>query len=286
MPDRYWSRILAIGLGPLLIGAVALWLYADEQRQQRAETAHHDRDKAYSEAQESCGSISGALDQLYCVLDEAETTEEEKRNEYDLKAQQDMALFALAMAIFTFISLGIGLAGVYYVARSLNLTRQLFLEERRPWLEESLTTEGMQIFHLENSFGFVAKMIFRNVGQMPAVNIHFHRLPYTYDWPADEALLKERIAAIKENSSTPGRAILPGGQATFPIDFQLDDIGTIYQGRTAYVAGFVEYTYAGSSRIHVTPFAWSIGGGLKEMSNRGSFYLSSIERAPLNVPPE
>lgn len=260
MPDRYWSRILAIGLGALLIGAVTLWLYSDEQRQQRAETAHHDRDKAYSEAYEACGSISGALDQLYCVLDEAETTKEEKRDEYDLKAQQDMALFAYSVAIFTFASLLVGGAGVYFVARSLNLTRELFYADKRPWLDARVLLDPMSIRREKSGYflQFAIKAV--NSGQIPATDVvcvyFFYEDPL--EGEAEATFMRQyeddlsgrvrrnnNIGSVHPNSTghCPGGLILGGKN----VD------GAHGEG---YIGGWITYRFTGSRAIHGTPFFW------------------------------
>lgn len=123
MSDIYWRRVLAIGLIAIAAGAVIAWLYYAHQQQQYGEATDQNSAQAYSEAEDACASVSGFFNKLHCILDETEAAKETKRNEADLKAQQDMALFALITAIGAVISLGIGGAGVYYVAKTLDATR-------------------------------------------------------------------------------------------------------------------------------------------------------------------
>src|SRR5687767_2694346 len=103
MPSRYWLRVLAfgaVGLAALAAIGWGFWHFSEyrkEQANQRQEAATNYTERANQEAYYPCSDVPRRVDRLDCFFREVQTSPDDKKAEYDLKAQQDMAAWALAL---------------------------------------------------------------------------------------------------------------------------------------------------------------------------------------------
>ena len=225
----------------------------------------------------------------------------DRAEEFDLLAQERMAHWTGYIAGFTgigLILLGLTFSEAYAATSAAkkaadassaanDTTRELFVEEKRPWLECHFVQTSDGVLYAFNDFSLLGKLKFKNIGHTPAKNIHCHTLELVDR--IDESVerdLKAMIEKAKASEAKVGQSALPNGSAAFPTELTLKDIGNVYQGRITHLVGFVEYMYAGSVKKHITPFAWTFGGGLNDMNDPNSFYRSTFEQTPINVEPD
>lgn len=133
MPVRDWVRYGA--LAALILAVVAsagtLWVYRQGQTEQRQEAASYSSEIADQQSYDPCARLSGFVDGLNCVFREVKGSRENQRAEYDLKAQQDMAAWALALLIVSALGLMVTTVGVVYVAMTFRETRRMVEEASR-----------------------------------------------------------------------------------------------------------------------------------------------------------
>lgn len=79
------------------------------------------------EIAERCAGLTGILAQKECMAQAIRTAREQQRAEEDLDAQQEMAEWTKWMLVITLIMAAITLFGVYFVWRTVNLTRDTLI---------------------------------------------------------------------------------------------------------------------------------------------------------------
>ncbi len=123
-----WLRYGAIGAVILLFIGGAFWwaldAYQQNQAQQREQVAPRAADPSQQEAREACHDVTDLAAHTKCIAEKQKTQREEWRAQYDLQAQQQMALWAYALFASGIIGLVITGAGVVYVALTLRATRE------------------------------------------------------------------------------------------------------------------------------------------------------------------
>lgn len=141
----------------------------------------------------------------------APTADDERRERDDLKAQQDMATWALWMVILTSAQAIVALASIFVVVRSLrqnseaiaraaeanSIAQAHHISERRPWLEVTgASLVGYQL--TDHGLKFDLKINMRNVGSSPARNLFVDLavMPAPTSFPVKRAeALRDRILA-------------------------------------------------------------------------------------------
>ncbi len=124
-----WVGAVLLGL-IVWVGGDASWRYFSAYQQNQADeriSVSSDNSSTGQHGGNSCGTImddSGFFDWLVCFGEEVTAPSEVKQGQYDLKAQQDMASWALGMLITTVWLTFITLLGVLFVWRTLIATRQ------------------------------------------------------------------------------------------------------------------------------------------------------------------
>jgi hypothetical protein len=123
MPRRDWVRYgaLVAALFVIVFGALGwmLWEYKQAQTRQRQAAAAYDPKSTDDRASDACGQSVGIADYLNCILREVKPQREDKRSEYDLQAQQDMAAWALGMLVVSFLGLIATILGAVLLTLSL-----------------------------------------------------------------------------------------------------------------------------------------------------------------------
>lgn len=130
------------------------------------------------EFKKSCDNII-VLDELrHCFERVIGADWDTQRAQEDLKAQKDVARYALWMFDATvsvgILSLIVGLFGIYFVWRSLNETREIFTKENRAWVKIP-TPEIIGKFSFKHigAQGTIAINV-KNVGKSPAFNVYIY----------------------------------------------------------------------------------------------------------------
>jgi hypothetical protein len=127
MHRRDWVLVSATAVLIFAVCASLVWwgrVYHGEQTQQRQHTAPHAADAAQQEAREACRAKSGHVHYFSCIAEQQRTQRDEQRAQYDLEAQQDMALWAFGLFVSGILGLIATAAGVFLVWRTLFHTKR------------------------------------------------------------------------------------------------------------------------------------------------------------------
>lgn len=181
----------------VFVGWVISLLYEDQQSDDHAQASGTDYEKAVS----LCTRLGNGTADTACIVERLDAQQEQKRNQYDLNAQQDMARWALLMLFVTGV-------GVVYVAQTLNVTNATLdeaqkatsaavdaaqtarrqLENERAWLLNPKFIEPRPLANAlifgERSDGFCLACSCVNFGRSPAIDITYRAQQILL--PADE----------------------------------------------------------------------------------------------------
>jgi hypothetical protein len=132
------SRLYVFAIGVITLGlfifSVGIVLEYKQGHANERNSAAQYYANATKEGINSCGAImdkSGVFDWLTCLADKISADGGEKQAEYDLKAQQDMAVWAFGMLIVTVWLAVITFLGVVFVWRTLIATQFMAGETTR-----------------------------------------------------------------------------------------------------------------------------------------------------------
>lgn len=185
------------------LGTVAL-----VQHNQAYLNAQHEQAAARRESGgEHCWSV-GPFGPL-CIKDEEATASESERAEDDLKAQKDMANWAVWIAVFTALQIGVGLLGVGLVYNTLRATRKANRIARRSaerQLRAYIDVRPGGITTADNLGDAIGFVTIKNVGQIPATEVR------TLVNVATGA--KGRISFDQEDAIHPIGSLQPGAAIT------------------------------------------------------------------------
>lgn len=112
----FWLIIFSIGFVGL-----GLWLL---RRDSQADQQRYESNNAKTLAIELCRDLSDATSRVQCVTDSLSAFQQQTYAHEDVKAQQDMAIYSLLMLI-------VSAAGVVFVARTLDATREALGEAEK-----------------------------------------------------------------------------------------------------------------------------------------------------------
>ncbi|MGC1502870.1 MAG: hypothetical protein WA782_01895 [Sulfitobacter sp.] len=131
-----WIIAATLGLAVVFSGFWYSWglfsAYQENHSDERASAAQYYSD-ATQHGPDACRTVmdeEGLIDWLTCLADNIGADGGVKQSEYDLKAQQDMAAWAFGMLIVTVWLALITLFGVFFVWRTLKVTRDMARDTR------------------------------------------------------------------------------------------------------------------------------------------------------------
>jgi len=218
MPDsdrgRLFTAVTAFFVATVVVlTGLAIWDGAASYTQRRLEAEHYAAEYA-AESQErieQCVSLANSADIAECISQVVGATREHQRGERDLAAQRDMAKWAGWLLIASGAGVWITLAGVIYVALTLQATRAAVAAANRTADEAKRIGEAQIRAYLSPSIEkftlqgdgqniFKFRMGLKNSGQSPALRVT-HRtmcgiretpLPQDHDfaqeiWPEENA---------------------------------------------------------------------------------------------------
>ncbi|MGX0875958.1 hypothetical protein ACSSV4_000630 [Roseovarius sp. MBR-154] len=129
--------------------------------------------------------VRGSFDAaIQCIEEEIAADQEEKSSYKDLKAQQDMSIWALSMAIASFLALLLTAVGIFFVWRTVSLTRETLTAtqrmaidarkigdmENRAWLACELKIPN-GLLAARDSLPFGMELQITNIGRSLAVDV-------------------------------------------------------------------------------------------------------------------
>lgn len=171
MLKRHWIAATTAGLALLIAfsvgGYILGWGLGVDAGEYQANTDTYTKHAA-DEIESACTS-GDALADTECIVRVIEATNEHKRAERDLIAQRNMARWALLMLIATVAMAVITGGGVYYVWRTLKVTREIGEAQVRAYLsvKDARVTPNVDGPRVMWNF----KVSLKNAGQSPARKI-------------------------------------------------------------------------------------------------------------------
>lgn len=193
----------------------------------------------------------------------------EQRDDADLQAQQDMALWAWWMLVVSAASSGIGAAGLFFLWQSLKQTREAITLntrsqehaeeqarlEMRPWLEiHDIRLDEIITVNDDNQFSAKGTFTIRNIGKLPALNVNHAQAISSHTDHSIRQLVRDLVAASPAGhfDIPPGGEVharlLANGDATggdAKFDFALLRMGLSYRDRydreeySSYAFGYI-----------------------------------------------
>jgi len=160
------SRIGVYIIATFAVCAVALSLNAYRHANQREKAAHIDTEHAFT----LCRTGDEGVVDMACVPNALQAKQDQQYADADLKAQQEMADWALLMMIVTG-------AGVVFIAQTLDATREavdVTREIGEGQIRAYLTAKGGQVTVFQDKPEFTFTISFFNTGNSPAREIDFY----------------------------------------------------------------------------------------------------------------
>jgi len=225
----------------------AMWLSAEHGARSEYNASRH-AESIQNRIDSSCSGLNGsALSE--CVREAVEATREYQRAEEDLKAQKDMALWALGMLVATgvlgFITLVVSIVGVWFVIRTFEQTRRqanIAEDSAQKQLRAYIVVDSSSLSIKERIgpglYHAVFSIKFKNAGQTPA-----YRYRTQIAWQA----IKSGDFPMKIEQSMKGKTetiVGPGVSTSSAGSYDLEqiDIDRLNGGEyTFHVFGRVQY---------------------------------------------
>lgn len=289
MFKRDWLPYAAIGgvtVVIVMIAALNSWRFLTDykfEHEQQRQDAPADENKDTSEKRQSTCIDVAKRTTFPCVTYSPDSKSGDKYTEYDLRAQQEMAEWAFAMAAISFLGVVITTAATIYVALTFHQTQALVGEAQkttaateraleiseRPWLsvEPVLTT---LVPKFVSGFSYLEySLVMKNAGSSPAVNIEVWPLVCYSDNRALDSLDK-LISDFLYDAEEPdcagsAKPVFPSEEATAKrwIDLHqsgfnsiVKDSGTSPNGFT--VVGLVVYGSVFGTKRYTSPYMLDI----------------------------
>lgn len=294
--------------GLILAALIAVGVYTSLQYQlkqtyQRQNVTPTKPYTARDQQNDRCASIDALDKYLNCLAKNARAEREENRAQYDLEAQQDMALWAYWILWISGIGLLVTAAGVVYVARTLHATRETLDQTRRqaqasvdanqitraglrPWIDFQLLEVNEQRDKDGNLAGFIFAISQRNVGKTLASDGRFHCEVYlggTKEFPGAREVLIKRF----EKWDSPGATSIPNESIRTGAPTLFDNkVSEALSGKRPSLSIAILYGYKSGmdGESHYTLKNYIILWG--SMENTGIHVGFKIEGRPFSVLPD
>lgn len=192
--DRPVGTVLAVGVFSLAVWTFLVWSLAS-QHSYRARYSEYavgqSAEDARKEIQTVCAAEKSPTDYVACTERALATERDNRRADYDLQAQQDMAQWAIVMTAISAAQAVVGAVGLYFLVGSFRQTaiqahaaqraiakatvanviaRDTALNDQRPWLSlRPFTNDAGGITEASIVPGVVVEVT--NFGKTPAINV-------------------------------------------------------------------------------------------------------------------
>lgn len=264
----------------LVVLALGAFAYSEQDRQQRREreqAAQHETNDSEQQWEAVCTEITRACTTT-CIIQPPHTEAETQRAERDLRAQEQMASWALLMFFATVIGVITTIIGLIYVVRAYFInaqatrhaseaakaataanqqTRAQFIAQQRPWL--SCDVRDVRAHTSKKDVTLMMEFVLTNHGQSPAtaVEICINKIgPYDDE---HKSLFKHMTVVERQRGTEDGDVVFPSEAAPLKLT---RGFGVPYDA-PAQITGWIRYRFEGATRYHLTPFRLVIGMRVK-----------------------
>ena len=191
MFGSYWlRRLAALGIATSLIyliisGALGVWgqytTSSQSYREYQQQTEYYEREATEKIVRECAFVIPFSPAFRNCLLYSIQAYQQEDRSKRDLKAQQDMAYWAMILTIISAVGIGISAVAVWVVILSLRQTRTAISDTReigeaqvRAYLSFVMEKiDGDITIGFDNPEGVSVEFNIVNSGLSPARNVRY-----------------------------------------------------------------------------------------------------------------
>lgn len=142
MSSRDWRLFAALGIGFAVVVAAGIVTttflvstYRQEHAAQRDDASSAYQSQAYEQAKLYCIDVPDS-ERAKCLTDQTEAAQAEKRNEYDLRAQQEMSEWALGVLILSASGFVVSSAGLLALVWTFYEQRKLGRDHARAFIEQ------------------------------------------------------------------------------------------------------------------------------------------------------
>lgn len=286
MSYRYWVRTgvywALAGIAILMaVGILLSTSYELTQRHQRQDVSPKETYTATGQAAAACEGIATLIEYLQCVADKAKAARAEQRKQYDLEAQQDMALWAFGVlwisALIGIVSLTVAWVVAWFVRDTLRETRRTAIagivsaraankglrqsdeNAKRQLRAYVCVTKGVVTqFGPDKTPGVIIQV--KNTGQTPAYDVMQWTCLDLDDFPRTKPFIDDWNWGSHKSTLGPGE----GMSAIISLDEPLtqNHVDVIREGNAAIWA-FGELRYTDAFDVpHTTQFRLVYGGNL------------------------
>lgn len=258
-----WRTAFTAGLTLILAFAIAGYFFGHQLGQEVGEKNAHTKEyerHAADEIKRTCLSRDPVAESE-CVVRVINTAHEHKRAESDLIAQRNMARWAFLMLLATVAMTFVTVGGVYYVWRTLNVTRDIGQAQVRAYI--SAGNGGIW----ESEILEICLTI-QNSGASPAINAHI--MVELEFWHDEREFPKGKSYAVGHKYTSPVRL----GDIAANDDLILDNTGFF-----AFLSDSTNINTFEIKSATVGIFGWDVfGGEIEYIAGIGVFQ----NRADLN----
>lgn len=228
MSDGDWRPIIALGIVALLLFAPPAFQrfgsYQARHAEERIQASQYDTGASRQHGEARCSTVTGQ-GSFTCSIEIEQASEADAYAKYDLRAQQEMAQWALGVLIATIAGVAVTLAGLVFIVAAYRLNREqldiqrqaaqdareAFEEAERPLFfisirpRPSISEGGQSYIDAEEEARLITEHVeIHNVGTRPAFGVAL-RLAVGFWETADQeySLITEGMAefAVGERKS-------------------------------------------------------------------------------------
>lgn len=270
MPYRSWLLVAALALAVIVVvsGGYYSWrlfsAYQESHASDRQQAIEYDRETA-EERPSFCGSVMtevSILEGIACLGNSMSFESNDQQSRYELKAQQDMAAWALGMLIVTVWLSLITFLGVVFVWKTLVATREIATDTRsigKKQIRPYVAVNSVHFSHGHDSGEpLKALAVFSNIGVTPAfelrtsMNLALASQPGTRQSELPPADNPEFFGTLG-NGVNAKRSHLTTGGFSHNRAYQM----VINEGWTIHIYGKIEYSDIFGDN-HETNFSWRV----------------------------
>tara|TARA_R110001606_G_scaffold317924_1_gene464787 strand:+ start:172 stop:1077 length:906 start_codon:yes stop_codon:yes gene_type:complete len=164
MFNHYWGYGASALLGVVALLVFVFVPYRLDHQSERRDASQAEKSISEEDIERWCGGLL-ATERLACTARQGEAEAAKKRSQYDLKAQQEMAEWALLVVVASVISLFVSIGGLGALVWTFREQRKLTESQSRAYIE--VITGRTSI----TEFGWTIDVTVMNTGQTPAFEV-------------------------------------------------------------------------------------------------------------------
>ena len=266
-----FAAVCLLLIGTLISwGAISYSQQQNQQRQQREQTTQYEASDGTQQWEATCTQIPSTRT-ASCVIYPPQSQAETHRTERDLRAQEQMANWALLMFFATMVGVAVTIIGLTYVIAAYYInarateyaakaadeatkanrqTRAQFIAQQRPWLRVGVVMTNAARF--KDQITGEATCTITNYGPSPAINVAvIPREPFRH-FGDEEREIFAHMTVVERRKLSDGKGDVVFPDTRQPLVLKRDIV--FPEAGIWHLTGWVRYRFEGASEYHLTPF--------------------------------